>query len=106
MTSPPPTDDLLRRFVDFTATEDDLADLFAAAFQGRLAAVDRKHPGGRPRIDDRAALDEMIGHVELGRSVERAAAIVARAYAGHNVEATARRLARKFRSVKKSAQNY
>lgn len=102
---PEPLADLLRRFADAAATDSDVGDLICAARDGRLAPVYRRHAGGRPAFDDSAALSELAGHVVEGASVERAALLVARAMPGHSIDATARRLARKFRAATKSAQN-
>lgn len=97
MNSPEPISDLLARAREFPLCADDAADIIIAAIEGKLAPAPGKHAGGRPRIDDQAALAEMIGHVESGASIERAALLVARAHPGHNVDATTKRLARKFR---------
>lgn len=93
-----PLIDLLRRARDAPLTADDAGAILLAATEGRLAVARRGH--GRPSIDDAALLAEMIGHVEGGASVARAALLVARAHPGHAVEATATRLARKFRRTK------
>lgn len=87
---------LLSRIRRFPISADDAANLIAAAVEGKLAPA-REKRGGRPAIDDDAALIEMRLHVETGASIERAALLVARAVGGQSVAATQKRLARKYR---------
>lgn len=80
----------------FFPDEEDVARLVAAAHNGLLAPA-RQRRGGRPEIDDAAALAEMRLHVERGRSPWHAAILVARSRGGgHSVDSTAKRLLRKF----------
>jgi len=86
-----------------TSVADWLDDLAVASGDGafhRAANFLRERRVGRPEVDDSPHLDEMMFLLEGGhaRSIEEAARHVAAALSGeHSVEATTRRLARKFR---------
>lgn len=78
------------------------ADTGDADLQRVVAALRRPQPRQRGRrvIDDTAALAEMRVLVDAGNAVETAAGFVATASgAGQSIEATTRRLARKFRAL-------
>jgi hypothetical protein len=85
--------DLAAVFDRYAADTDD-ADL------RRAAAALRGQRAGRKQIDDDAALDEMLLLVDGGLAIETAARHVAATISGPiYLEATTRRLARKFRAA-------
>jgi hypothetical protein len=73
----------------------------------RAAGVVRGRHGGRPRINDSAALAQMAALLRdrAAQSVDAAAAYVARSMPGqHSPESTAQRLARKYRRYMQKVQ--
>jgi hypothetical protein len=101
MTSRESLADILERIADGVVTPADLAALGEAVRARKIRVI--SNVGGRPEIDDAAALREVAVRVADGEPLWAAARAVARAYPGHNAEATAARLARKHKDAEKTS---
>ncbi|WP_363348843.1 hypothetical protein [Methylocystis echinoides] len=97
MSAPLPRDALAR----LAAGKADAADIKALAAAAQAKTLRLVYPrGGRKQIDDSAALAEVAEHVREGLSPPAATRLVARAAPGHSVEATQKRLRRKFKKTR------